>query len=73
MIRDFHLADFLTLANGCCGTGAIFLAMDHVRSAHASKVYAAGVLVVAALVFDVLDGRVAWRRRSVASWIRLPT
>jgi len=62
MIRDFHLADFFTLANGCCGTGALFLAMDHVRHARVDKVYAAGLLVVAALVFDVLDGRIArWR------------
>ena len=62
MIRDFHLADFFTLANGCSGTGAIFLAMDHVREARTDKVYAAGLLVVAALVFDVLDGRIArWR------------
>jgi CDP-diacylglycerol--serine O-phosphatidyltransferase len=66
MIRDFHLADFLTLANGCCGTAAIFLAMDHVRDAHAARIHAAALLVVAALVFDVLDGRVA-RSRHVAS------
>jgi CDP-diacylglycerol--serine O-phosphatidyltransferase len=65
MIRDFHLADFMTLANGGCGTGAIFLAMDHVREARVDKVYAAGLLVVAALVFDVLDGRIArWRHRA---------
>ena len=31
MIRDFHLADVITLANGACGTAAIFFAMDHVR------------------------------------------
>lgn len=62
MIRDFHLADFFTLANGCCGTAAIFLAMDHVRAARADKVYAAGLLVLAALFFDVMDGRIArWR------------
>jgi CDP-diacylglycerol--serine O-phosphatidyltransferase len=67
MIRDFHLADFFTLANGCSGTAAIFLAMDHVREAHVSKVYAAGVLVVAALFFDFMDGRIArWRHDSSA-------
>jgi CDP-diacylglycerol--serine O-phosphatidyltransferase len=67
MIRDFHLADFLTLANGCCGTAAIFLAMDHVRVAAVGKVYAAGLLVLAALFFDVMDGRVArWRHDSSA-------
>ncbi|MBI1735258.1 MAG: CDP-diacylglycerol--serine O-phosphatidyltransferase [Candidatus Rokubacteria bacterium] len=67
MIRDFHLADFFTLANGCSGTAAIFLAMDHVREARADKVYGAGALVVAALVFDVLDGNIArWRQKSSA-------
>jgi CDP-diacylglycerol--serine O-phosphatidyltransferase len=67
MIRNFHLADFFTLANGCCGTAAIFLAMDHVREARHDKVYAAGLLVVGALVFDVLDGRIArWRQKASA-------
>lgn len=62
LIRDFHLADVFTLANGACGTAAIFLAMEHVRAARAGALYAAGLLVVLALVFDVLDGRIArWR------------
>jgi CDP-diacylglycerol--serine O-phosphatidyltransferase len=65
MIRDFHLADLLTLANGGSGTAALFLAMDHVREAGMDKLYAAGAFVAAALVFDVLDGRVArWRHRA---------
>jgi CDP-diacylglycerol--serine O-phosphatidyltransferase len=62
LIRNFHLADVFTLANGACGTAAIFLAMEHVRAARAGALYAAGLLVVLALVFDVLDGRIArWR------------
>jgi CDP-diacylglycerol---serine O-phosphatidyltransferase len=65
MIRSFHLADLFTLANGCCGTAAIFFAMAYMRQEAAEKVYAAGVLVVLALVFDVLDGRIArWRHRA---------
>jgi CDP-diacylglycerol---serine O-phosphatidyltransferase len=65
MIRDFHLADFLTLANGAGGTAAIFFAMDHVRAGSIGKVYAAGVFVVLALFFDVMDGRVArWRHQA---------
>ena len=65
MIRDFHLADVMTLSNGACGTAAIFLAMDHVREALVDKVYAAGLLVVAALLFDVMDGRIArWRHKA---------
>jgi CDP-diacylglycerol--serine O-phosphatidyltransferase len=66
MIRDFHLADFFTLANGCCGTAAIFCAMEYVRSTSPGGIYAAGMFVVAALVFDVLDGRIA-RGRHMAS------
>jgi len=63
MIRDFHLADGFTLGNGACGTAALFFAMDHVRASSAGKVYAAGAFIVLALVFDVLDGRIArWRR-----------
>ena len=65
MIRALQLADVVTLANGGCGTAAIFLAMDYVREALPHKVYVAGLLVVAALVFDVLDGRIArWRRKA---------
>ncbi|PYV09224.1 MAG: CDP-diacylglycerol--serine O-phosphatidyltransferase [Acidobacteria bacterium] len=67
MIRDFHLADLLTLANGACGTAAIFFALDHMRQGAAGKLYAGGASVVLALVFDVADGRVArWRHRASA-------
>ena len=67
MIRDFQVADFFTLANGVCGTAAIFVAMNHVRAASAEGVYAAGLLVMAALVFDVLDGHVARRRHQASA------
>jgi CDP-diacylglycerol--serine O-phosphatidyltransferase len=67
MIRDFHLADVLTLANGGCGTSAVFLAMDHLREGADSKLYASALFVVLALVFDVADGRVArWRHDASA-------
>jgi CDP-diacylglycerol--serine O-phosphatidyltransferase len=65
LIRSFHLADVLTLANGCCGALAIFLAMDHMRDGTRDRVYAAGAVIVLALAFDVADGRVArWRHRA---------
>jgi CDP-diacylglycerol---serine O-phosphatidyltransferase len=67
MIRGFHLADVFTLANGCSGVAAIFFAMNHLRSGHAGAVYAAGMLIIGALVFDVLDGRIArWRHTASA-------
>ncbi len=65
MLRSFHLADLLTIANGCCGVGAIFRAVVFVESAHARDLYIAAALVPLAIVFDVLDGRVArWRHKS---------
>ena len=65
MIRDFHLADFLTLANGGSGTAAIFFCLDHVREAGVAKLYAAALAVACALFFDVMDGRVArWRHKA---------
>lgn len=67
MIRGFHLADVFTLANGCCGIAAIFFAMNHLRSGHPGWVYAAAMVVIGALVFDVLDGRIArWRHKASA-------
>lgn len=62
MIRSFHVADLLTLANVASGTGAIFLSMAYIAAAAPSKIYAAGIMLLLAVVFDLLDGRVArWR------------
>jgi CDP-diacylglycerol--serine O-phosphatidyltransferase len=63
MIREFHLADFFTLANAGCGVAAVFCAMIYVDSASPGHFMAAFGLVLAALACDVLDGRVArWRQ-----------
>lgn len=63
MIRDFHLADWFTLANAVCGTGAIFSTMTYLQTGEVEHLYFAGALVFAALVFDILDGRIArWRQ-----------
>jgi CDP-diacylglycerol--serine O-phosphatidyltransferase len=67
MIRGFHLADFLTLANAGCGTAAIFCAAIFATDRSPGHFEAAAALIVAALVFDVLDGRVArWRQKHSA-------
>jgi CDP-diacylglycerol--serine O-phosphatidyltransferase len=65
MIREFHLADWFTLANAVCGTGALFSMMSYLQSDQVMHVYLACALVLAALVFDVLDGRIArWRQQA---------
>jgi len=67
MIREFHLADWFTLANAVCGTGAVFSMMTYLQTTDVRHVYFACGLVVAAGVFDVLDGRVArWRQKTSA-------
>jgi CDP-diacylglycerol--serine O-phosphatidyltransferase len=67
MIREFHLADWFTLGNAVAGTAALFSTLTYVQTGAVRHVYFAAALVFAALVFDVLDGRIArWRRQSSA-------
>jgi CDP-diacylglycerol--serine O-phosphatidyltransferase len=62
MMRSFQLADCFTLANGAAGVLAVLRALRFVETRRPADLYAAAALVVAALVFDVLDGRIArWR------------
>jgi CDP-diacylglycerol---serine O-phosphatidyltransferase len=63
MLRDFQLADFLTLGNAACGVASVFCAMVYLASQSPAAFYAAALLAPAALVFDVLDGRVARARQ----------
>ncbi len=65
MIREFHLADWVTLGNAVCGTGALFSMLSYLQDGLVQHVHYACALVLAALIFDVLDGRVArWRQQS---------
>jgi CDP-diacylglycerol--serine O-phosphatidyltransferase len=65
MIRNFHLADLLTIANAFCGVVAVFQAMSFLATQERSRVYIAALLVPVAGCFDLLDGRVArWRHEA---------
>jgi CDP-diacylglycerol--serine O-phosphatidyltransferase len=67
MIRQLHLADFFTLANAACGVGSVFFAMFYMRDADVRLLITSAALAVAALVFDILDGRIArWRHQHSA-------
>ena len=67
MIRGFHLADFLTLGNAGCGMLAVFAVMAYVETHEPRRLLAAAALIPVALVFDVLDGRVARSRRNYSA------
>ena len=66
MLRDFHLADWFTLANAFCGTGAVFAAMRFLQEGGVRDLLVGMALIPLAFVFDALDGRIA-RWRKVAS------
>lgn len=67
MIREFHLADWFTLANAVCGVSAVFSMMGYLERGDVGLIQAACGWIFAALVFDVLDGRIArWRQSASA-------
>ena len=62
MLREFHLADWFTLANAFCGTGAVFAAMRFLQDGRQSYLLWGMALIPLAFVFDALDGKIArWR------------
>ena len=66
MLREFHLADWFTLGNAFCGTGAIFASMRFLQEGVIADLLWGMALIPLAFVFDALDGRIA-RWRKVAS------
>jgi CDP-diacylglycerol--serine O-phosphatidyltransferase len=62
MLREFHLADFFTLANAACGVAGVFLAMLFVENDAISIFLLAAAMAPAAFAYDVLDGRIARMR-----------
>jgi CDP-diacylglycerol---serine O-phosphatidyltransferase len=65
MIREFTLADWFTLGNAVSGMGAMFSIMTYLQTGDVLHVYFACALILAAFIFDVLDGRIArWRQKT---------
>lgn len=67
MLRDFHLADWLTLGNAFCGISAVFLAMRYMQTSDPHLLLHGGLCIPLAFVFDTLDGRVARWRQSTST------
>ncbi|MEO5698606.1 MAG: CDP-diacylglycerol--serine O-phosphatidyltransferase [Burkholderiaceae bacterium] len=59
MFRSYTPADLLTLANASCGTLSVFACLSYIEDNRSRQLWAAFVLPVLALIFDVLDGYVA--------------
>lgn len=64
MVREFKLADFVTLINAACGTVAIFLCLSFLDDGHPLAIWFAIAMIPAAFLADGLDGWVARKRNS---------
>lgn len=65
MLREFQLADWFTLGNAFCGTGAVFAALRFGQDGHTANLLLGMALIPLAFIFDALDGRIArWRKTS---------
>ena len=64
MVREFHLADFFTLANAASGMAAIFTVMASLRTGNPRYLIGAAGAIALAFVFDFLAGRVARFRQT---------
>ena len=62
MLREFHLADALTLGNAASGVAAILFSALFMESRSPVHFFAAAAFTSAALIFDWFDGRVARSR-----------
>lgn len=59
MFRSYTPADLLTLANASCGTLSVFACLSYIEDDRSRQLWAAFVLPMAALLFDIMDGYVA--------------
>ncbi|KAF9279056.1 CDP-diacylglycerol-serine O-phosphatidyltransferase [Mortierella alpina] len=65
LVRNFNLADVITLCNGACGALSIFSNMRYLVSHDPYYLWLAMWCIPLGFTFDVFDGRVArWRQTS---------
>ncbi|KAI7862829.1 phosphatidylserine synthase [Spinellus fusiger] len=65
MVRNFYIADIITLMNGVCGAQSVFASMRYLVTKDTKDLYQAMTFMPFGLLFDFFDGRVArWRNNS---------
>ncbi|EIN07495.1 CDP-diacylglycerol--serine O-phosphatidyltransferase [Punctularia strigosozonata HHB-11173 SS5] len=63
LVRNFRLADLVTIMNGVCGSFSVFSSARYLQSKDEDYLWMALGFPLAGLFFDFLDGRVArWRK-----------
>ncbi|KAF8636647.1 hypothetical protein AX17_003455 [Amanita inopinata Kibby_2008] len=65
LVRNFRLADLVTIMNGVCGSFSIFSSARYLATHDLDYLWTALSFPLAGLMFDFLDGKVArWRKSS---------
>ncbi|KAI8983134.1 hypothetical protein BDB01DRAFT_843394 [Pilobolus umbonatus] len=66
MVRNFYMADMITILNGICGCLSIFSCMEYLLSNSKDRLYISICAMFMGLFFDFLDGRIARWRKSIS-------
>jgi len=62
LVRNFRLADLVTIMNGVCGSFSIFSSAQYLLTKDEGYLWSALLFPLAGLMFDFFDGKVArWR------------
>ncbi|KAH9951924.1 CDP-diacylglycerol-serine O-phosphatidyltransferase [Amylocystis lapponica] len=65
LVRNFRLADMVTIMNGVCGSLSIFMSAKYLVTADGDYLWSALGFPLAGLMFDFMDGKVArWRNET---------
>jgi len=65
LVRNFRLADLVTIMNGVCGSFSIFSSARYLLTNDPDYLWSAMAFPLAGLMFDFMDGKVArWRKSS---------
>jgi len=65
LVRNFRLADLVTIMNGVCGALSVFSSARYLVTKDDDQLWTALALPVAGCIFDLMDGKIArWRNSS---------
>jgi len=65
LVRNFRLADLVTIMNGVCGSFSVFSSAHYLLTNDTDYLWSALSFPLAGLMFDFFDGKVArWRKSS---------
>lgn len=69
LFRSFVLADYVTMLNAVCGVSSVFLCLNYLENNRNQEYLMwAFTLIPLALIFDIMDGWVARKRKSHSPW-----